>query len=49
MEQVSFGFKFLLTQTILNASVGSGGNNEAIGMGSMIMNFAKLVPMVADK
>ncbi len=38
-----------LSQTIINASAGSSANNEGIGTGSLILKFAKLVPMVADE
>ncbi|MCP4651408.1 MAG: hypothetical protein GY853_15185 [PVC group bacterium] len=40
---------FFLSQTIINASAGSGGNNEGIGTGSLILKLAKLLPMVADE
>ncbi len=48
MGRIGF-FNFFLSQTILNASAGSGGNNQAIGMGGLILKFAKLVSMVADE
>ncbi len=42
-------FLIFYFQTIINASAGSSRNNECIGMGSLILKFAKLVPMVADE
>ncbi len=45
----NYVLKFFHSQTIINASAGSGGNNEGIGVGSLILKFAKLVPMVADE
>ncbi len=40
--------KILLVQTALNASAGSGVNNEGIGTGGIILNFLKLVPMAVN-
>ncbi len=45
----NYVFKFFTSQTIIIASAGSGGNNESIGMGSLILKFAKLVTVVADE
>ncbi len=39
--QIMF-YNFFLSQTIINASAGSSGNNEGIGMGSLILKFAKI-------
>ncbi len=35
-------FKIFPAQTIINASPGSGGNNEVIGTGSLILKFVKI-------
>ncbi len=46
----NYVLNFFLPQTIINASAGSGGNNEGIGTGSLILKFAKnWYPMVADE